>query len=288
MPEPTQSRRSVNGAQLRVFEWAGEGPTLFFAHATSFHARCWDQVIARLPGRHAVAFDMRGHGGSDNPDPPLDWRDWGEDAAELARQLELRGAIAVGHSMGGHSVTIAAALDPRRFAALLLVDPVIQRREDYGPAERRGRDAGGRRNEWASPDEMFESFLGRGSFATWDEQVLRDYCNYGLVPNSEGAGMVLGCPPEVEAALYAAAATTDIYDEIATIELPVRILRAQEPPPEGRQGFGYSPTAPDLASHFQNAEDVYLPDATHFIPMESPSLVAEHIEGLIAGMASEA
>jgi len=282
MPEPTVSSRLVNGAQLRVFEWAGEGPTLFFAHATSFHARCWDQVIAALPGRHAIAFDMRGHGGSDNPDPPLDWRDWGEDAAERARQLDLRGAIAIGHSMGGHSVTIAAALEPERFAGLLLVDPVIQKPDGFGPPEQRGRDSGGRRNEWASPDEMFESYQGRGPFATWDEQVLHDYCDHGLVPNPDGEGFVLGCPPDVEAALYAAASTTDIYDEIAAIEVPVRILRAQEPPPEGRQGFGYSPTAPDLASKFRNAQDVYLPDATHFIPMESPSLVAGHLGELIA------
>ncbi len=286
MVEPAETRHSVNGAQLRVFEWAGEGPALFFAHATSFHARCWDQVIARLPGRHAIAFDMRGHGGSDNPQPPLSWRDWGEDAAELARQLDLRGAIAIGHSMGGHAVTIAAALEPQRFAALLLVDPVIRRREEYGaPPDLRGRDAGGRRNQWASPDEMFESYQGRGSFATWDEQVLRDYCEHGLMPAKDGAeGMVLGCPPAVEAAIYAASGGTDIYDEIATIEAPVRILRAREPGPDEKGGFGPSPTAPDLASHFPNAQDVYLPDATHFIPMESPSLVAEHLGELISGL----
>jgi pimeloyl-ACP methyl ester carboxylesterase len=284
MPDPTVSYREVNGAQLRIFECPGESPTLFFAHATSFHARCWDQVISHLPGRHAIAFDMRGHGASDNPYPPLDWRDWGEDAAELTRQLDLRGAIAIGHSMGGHSVTIAAALEPQRFAGLLLVDPVIQRPEDYGPAEELGRDSASRRDEWASPDEMFESYLGRGPFASWDKQVLHDYCDHGLVPAPDGAeGFVLGCPPEVEAALYAAASSTDIYDEIATIEVPVRILRAQQPGPDGKR-FISSPTAPDLSSKFRNAQDVYLPDATHFIPMESPSLVAEHLGELISGL----
>ena len=44
MSEPAQSRRRVNGVELCLFEWGagrrGQGPTLFFAHATSFHARC--------------------------------------------------------------------------------------------------------------------------------------------------------------------------------------------------------------------------------------------------------
>ena len=77
--------------------------------------------------------------------------------------------------------------------------------------------------------------------------------------------------------------SVDQADEIATIEVPVRILRAQEPGPDGKR-FTASPTAPDLASKFHDAQDIYLPDATHFIPMESPSLVAGHLGELIAGL----
>jgi hypothetical protein len=38
-----------------------------------------------------------------------------------------------------------------------------------------------------------------------------------------------------------------------------------------------SPTAPDLAEHFADAEDVPLPNMTHFIPMQDPGLVAGHV-----------
>jgi pimeloyl-ACP methyl ester carboxylesterase len=39
--------------------------------------------------------------------------------------------------------------------------------------------------------------------------------------------------------------------------------------------FTASPTWPDLAKQFPNAQDVYLPDLTHFIPMQDPGLVAD-------------
>ena len=44
--------------------------------------------------------------------------------------------------------------------------------------------------------------------------------------------------------------------------------------------LGNSPTAPDVASRFAHGLDVLLPDNTHFIPMESPALVAEHIKAI--------
>ncbi|MDP6605573.1 MAG: alpha/beta hydrolase [Dehalococcoidia bacterium] len=293
--DPTECTYAVNGMQLRVFEWPvtdPTGPTLFFAHATSFHARCWDAVIERLPGRRIIALDFRGHGGSSKPEPPYDWHACGEDVAELSRQLNLRDAVAIGHSMGGHSVTLAAAMEPERFAGLLLVDPVIQPPDHYGDgagssAARRGAGAetGGRRNAWASADEMYESYHGRGPFTTWDDRVLRDYCEHGVMPAPAGHGnsdgFVLACPPHIEASIYAGSTGTNIYEEISSIDVPVRVIRAREPDGDDSP-FSTSPTAPDLASRFRRGEDVHLPDATHFIPMESPALIAQHVEEMAA------
>src|SRR5437763_6036933 len=113
----------VRGVNLAVWDWPGAGPTILFAHATGFHGRCWDQVIRSLPGRRAIAVDLRGHGRSAKPAPPYRWRAFGHDLVEVARQLDLTGAVGVGHSMGGHSIALAAALLPRTFSALLLLDP---------------------------------------------------------------------------------------------------------------------------------------------------------------------
>ncbi len=282
--EPAERRISVNDVDLCIFEWPGDGPPLLFAHATGFHARCWDEVIRRLPGRRAISIDMRGHGRSEKPaDADYDWRHFGDDVTALVRALDLARIVAVGHSMGGHSVTYAAGREPERFSALLLVDPVIRTREGYREAAiaQTREDVSNssfvarRRNEWASVDEMVDRFAGRVPFSRWDPQVLRDYCRHGLLPAPGGEGFVLACPPAVEAAIYAHAGRTDVYDVIPRIQVPVRVLRAPPAAP-GAAAFSGSPTAPDLAAHFAHGEDLPLPDATHYIPMESPALVARH------------
>src|SRR5581483_4881558 len=99
---PLESKLSVNGVEIAVWEWSGTGPAVFLCHATGFHARSWDQVIKHLGGRRCIAFDARGHGGSSKPSPPYHWRDFGADAAAVASALDLSGSVGVGHSMGGH------------------------------------------------------------------------------------------------------------------------------------------------------------------------------------------
>ncbi len=147
----------LDGVRLAVFERAGAEPPVFLAHATGFHARCWNQIVARVPHRRAIAFDMRGHGLSSKPEPPYRWRQFGEDTAMLVRELNLHGATGVGHSMGGHSMSLAAALVPDAFAELILVDPVIMPPALYTGRPREAHYARKRRNDWQSPDEILNA-----------------------------------------------------------------------------------------------------------------------------------
>lgn len=278
--EPETRRVRVEGAvELTVYEWPGDDPPFLLAHATGFHGRIWDAVARRLAGRRVISFDFRGHGRSDKPAPPYDWRWFGEDVVAIIDALDLRGAIAAGHSKGGHAVAWAAAQRPHAFAALLLVDPVILPRSEYGkPMPGEVHFAARRRNEWGSAEEMFERFRGRLPFSRWRPEVLRDYCEHGLLPAPAGHGYVLACPPAVEASIYAGSRGRDIYDELSRIRVPVRVLRART---RGSDAVGVdmssSPTAPDLARHFARGEDVYLPEHTHFIPMEDPDLIVRHL-----------
>jgi lipase len=286
-----ESRVRVNDVELCVFDWPADrdAPTALFVHATGFHARLWDQVIAQLPGVRCIAIDMRGHGRSEKPPPPYRWSAFSADVAELLSAMELEGVVAVGHSFGGYAITQAAALERARFGGLLLVDPVILPLSRYALSfDANSSFVSRRRNRWASPKEMFESFASRAPFASWDREVLRDYVDYGLLPEEDGDGFVLACPPEIEAAVYAGShGGGEIYDAMALIEVPVRILRARERDEGAPMDMSGSPTTPDLATYFAAAEDVLLPQYSHFMPMEGPAFVARHVRELIERVRNE-
>ena len=271
--QPTETVVPVDGQSITVWQWAGEPPAVVLCHATGFHGRCWDQIIARLPVRQCIALDFRGHGRSSKPAPPYPWRTFGDDLAAVLRHFEIRDAVGVGHSMGGHSVVHAAAMLPEAFSRLVLLDPVIRPRHIYtGPMPELDFVLR-RRNEWASQDEMFERFKQRVPFSSWHPAILRDYCNFGLLPSPNGNGFVLACPPSIEAAIYSnnSASESDLYDEILDIQIPVAVIRS-----EGEfhgSNFLASPTSPELASFFPNGKDLALTGVSHFIPMEAPDLV---------------
>ena len=173
--------------------------------------------------------------------------------------------------MGGHSVTLAAALNPNAFSRLVLLDPVILPEAGYTGAAEPLSFVLKRRNVWSSPEEMFERFKDRPPFLTWDPAVLWDYCRFGL------SGSSLACPPEIEASIYSnsSAPESNIYAEIARIQQPALVVRSRDPYIPGR--FETSTTAPDLAYRFVSGRDRHLTDVSHFIPMEAPERTAHLI-----------
>lgn len=280
---PTLSRVAANGATLALWEWPGSGAPVVFVHATGFHGHCWDQVVAQLGDVPCYAVDQRGHGRSDKPDPPYDWRVFGDDLVALLDAVGVRGAIGVGHSLGGYAVTQAAATAPHLFEQLMLIDPVILPRDQYRGPRMDEHFAARRRNRWAGPDEMFERFKDRPPFNRWQPEVLHDYCQYGLLSAPDGNGYVLACPPAIEAAIYRYSTATDIYPAIAHVQTPTLIVRLGTRQPREGWDMEASPTAPDLHRFFARGYDLHLPQYTHFMPMESPEHTAALIRAVIAG-----
>jgi pimeloyl-ACP methyl ester carboxylesterase len=284
--EPTEHYVDIGGTRLCFFQWGQPDPgsaSVLFAHATGFHGRIWDATIDALPvTTHVVALDQRGHGRS-GKDKPLTWDRFGADLTEFVETLDLPALIGVGHSMGGHAMVQAAARVPHRFARLVLVDPVIMDPAFYSthsfamaPHE---HPTSKRKNEWTGWREMYDRFADRGTFALWRRDVLEDYCRFGVLPNPDGAGFVLACPPLVEAAIYSQSTGRDISGLFARIEAPVVVLRAQrrDGPRSDVMDFASSPTWPALADQFARGRDVYLPQLTHFLPMQDPELVARFV-----------
>lgn len=287
-PEPTERRFQGSRTALAYFEWAGEpgAPTVLLVHATGFHGRVWDRLVQALPAEWRVlAVELRGHGRSSKDGPFDRWEYFAQDLVELVDHLSLSGAIAAGHSMGGWAVCYTALERPDAFRHLVLIDPTMNSPEFYGtnryPNMQSAADhpASRRRNEWADWRALYDRLHDREPYSLWQPQVLEDYCRNGVLPNPSGDGVILACPPLVEASVYLNSWRAYLHDRLSEIRPPATILRARrgELPQLGRTDFSGSPTWERLWQLFRQATDVYLPDYTHFLPMQDPALVAKYI-----------
>ena len=289
--KPEEIYLSVNGIKICCFRWGDpDGRALLLVHATGFHARCWDQVVAHLPSDwNIVSVDMRGHGRSEKQGP-YRWAQFGSDLNEVTSQLDIKKAIGVGHSMGGYCVTEVAYLSPDVFSDLVLVDPVIRPPDAYdsqtavpdGSVE--DHPIARRRSQFESWVEMYDRYEQRSPYSLWQRQVFEDYCRYGVIPANEGSGVELACPGSVEASIYMGNNESSIHEFIPKISQNTMILRA--PPRKNDSAevdFMASPTWPGLVKSFPNAEELYLDHLTHFIPMQEPEFVADVIKQVDRG-----
>ena len=180
---PSQKLVSINGAELHYFEWPGAGAPILMAHGTGFHARCWDAVVSLLGDARVIAVEHRGHGRSSKT-PPYDWGTLGADMAGVVEALDLREVTGVGHSLGAHVMIQAAFAHTERFRNLLAIDPILCAPEDYARAKPFAgvHPASKRRNVWASPDAMYDSFKVRVPFSRWKPSV------FGIIA-------IMGCGP---------------------------------------------------------------------------------------------
>ena len=121
---------------------------------------------------------------------------------------------------------------------------------------------------------MFARFRDRPPFNLWQEQVLRDYCEHALGPANADGERNLACHPLHEAAIYLNQRGNEIvHAELSRIALPVTLLRAA-PNERNPLDLTRSPTWPGLAGALPDCREIYLPDHSHFIPMQDPALVA--------------
>jgi pimeloyl-ACP methyl ester carboxylesterase len=283
MQQPSEFRIDIGDVELSVVEWPGSGDPVILLHATGFHSRCWNEVVRRLPGRHVYAVDLRFHGRS-GAAGEVDWGVMANDIHILIERLELTRLVGVGHSIGGHLIARTAAECPSVFKHLILIDPVIMSPERYNQFqataenfEAKDHPVSRRKNSWRNTQEMYDRFKGRAPFNTWQPAVLRDYCDYALCPADENGVRQLACDPINEAGIYLNQKGNEVMlHALPKVVTPVTLLRAA-PGADSQPDLSSSPTWPGLADALPNCKDVYLPDMNHFIPMQDPALVANHI-----------
>ncbi len=265
----------VDGTRLHYFDWGGDGPPAVLHHATGFHGYVWEPIARALSGRYrVVALDARGHGDSVKPESGYAWEVFIHDLVGFVDELGLRGALGVGHSLGGTVIAGAAAERPDLFERLVLVDMILFPREfrnlstTDNPMSLAARK---RREVWASRQEAFESYRGRGPFRKWRDEALRCYVDHG-VEEENGAGARLKCPGHIEAQVFGMASRYDAWGTLGRIAVPTLLVRGSE-----SDAFSAN-DAEEARSRLARGSLLTVPDTTHFVPMEEPEEVVRAIE----------
>ncbi|MGY8664459.1 alpha/beta hydrolase [Bradyrhizobium sp. UFLA05-109] len=124
------------GAQIIAgFESAGTGRPILLIHGNSSSSRIWQKQLQGLPGTkfRVIAIDLPGHGASSPPpNPEADYSGPGYASviATIARELDLKKAVVVGWSLGGHAVLNAAAALPMAAGLMIFGTPPIGKAPD--------------------------------------------------------------------------------------------------------------------------------------------------------------
>jgi len=94
-----------DGTNIYYKDW-GTGRPVVFSHGWPLSADAWeDQMISLASrGHRCIAHDRRGHGRSSQPWEGNEMDTYADDLAALVEQLDLKGAIHIGHSTGGGEV----------------------------------------------------------------------------------------------------------------------------------------------------------------------------------------
>jgi len=270
--------------EIALLDWGGDGPLALLHHANGFCAALWEPVAALLrPHFRVVAMDGRGHGDSSKPEGEgaYAWHHFGDDALAVARSLagehpDGRVSLALGHSFGGTSLMMAAALEPTLFGKLVMVDPVLpppreatladpERAERVGGMADRARK---RRQVFASREAAAETWGEKPLFAAWTPRAFELYLAEGLADRPDGQ-VELKCPGEVEGAIFAAGPDFDPWEVASRVRTPTLLLWAER---------GDFPRVVYEAV-VERMADASIHDVStgHLVPMERPDLVADEV-----------
>lgn len=113
----------VNRAQI-YYEEYGQGEPLFLLHGFFGTTENWREFIESYSKNYKViAWDMRGHGRSTNPDTNIAFKheQVARDLLDFMNKLKITKARAIGHSSGGITILYAATIAPERFEAIIPV-----------------------------------------------------------------------------------------------------------------------------------------------------------------------
>lgn len=123
-PPATGKQLALNGeVSIHYTERRGKGPTIVLVHGLPGTLGDLQNVDAALKGRHVIALDRPGFGGSKGPGPK-DLAGQTEMIADFLAAKKVSGATFVGHSYGGGIAQLMGRRHPELVSAVVLVSGI--------------------------------------------------------------------------------------------------------------------------------------------------------------------
>ncbi len=191
--------------------------------------------------------------------------------------------IGVYHSVSSLT-TLVSPTKGSRHAALVLFDPPLCKPgasyEEFDTAATRAAGFARRRTFRFKSREDFEELLSFApTFRHTVPGVTKLIAQATLRESAENSGFELRCPPEYEAQIVDYASPYAVLVDFGKFNCPIKVVGADPTLP-----YSYLPTL-DL-SDILSVDYDFLPDATHFLPLEMPeecaTIVREFVEQITA------
>ena len=264
----------VEDSSIPYLVYGGNGPPIVFLHATGFLPWLWHPIARQLKNDYRIIAPYYcDHRATDPENGGFSWLQLAEDLAKFCKRLNIENPYMVGHSMGGAIMTIAGGRFDVDIKKLLLIEPIFLPRELY-TIQMRVEDhplAGksiNRRNFWHDASEAKIYLKSKPLFASWDEEMLDLYVEYGMMPSVNG-GLELACHPKKEASLFMGSMSYDPWPILDKVKCPVLVLEGEH---TQNKGFIDQEKA---ARAFPYGQYQQVDGAGHLIPMEKPKEVTQ-------------
>ena len=279
--------------QYYPFQAAGDRSAalpMTFAHANGYPPECYTPLLSLLSRTSPVyAVHLRPLWPGEQPSKLSEWRVLSADLLNFLDQRACRQVIGVGHSVGAIATLRAALLQPQRFAALVLIEPVLmppwlvllwQIFSLFNMADRIHplvKSARRRRQVFANRDEIFKGYRRKSIFRYLKDENLRAYTD-ALVADLPDGRCQLRFSTDWEAQIYATGvkADMDLWFGLRKLKMPLLIIRGAE------TDTTWASTA-RLARLIRPATEVVtLQQSTHLVPLEKPEATVEIIERFLS------
>jgi non-heme chloroperoxidase len=217
-----------DGVQLFYKDW-GTGQPVVFHHGWPLSADDWDAQMMFFLGQgyRVIAFDRRGHGRSTQTATGNEMDTYAADVIALAKHLDLKNAIHVGHSTGGGEVAhYVARAEAGRVAKAVLIGavPPIMLKSDKNPGGLPIEVFDGFRTALVENRAQFFYDVPAGPFYGFNRPGAK--VSQGVIDNWWRQGMMGGAKAHYDC--IKAFSETDFTEDLKKIEQPVLVLHGED------------------------------------------------------------